>query len=435
MDKQFKIVVAGTGYVGLVTAVCMAEFGHQVVCVDKMEDKVKTLQSGKSPIYEPGLEELMQKNAHRLTYTTDYQSAYRDADVIFIAVGTPEQEDGSANLNFVHSVSKEIAESLENDCVVVVKSTVPIGTNDDVEKYIQQHLKRNIKVMVASNPEFLSQGSAVKDTLYAKRIVIGTEDQTAQDILVEVYKPFNQPFVLTNRRSAEMIKYAANDFLALKISFINEMANFCELIGANIEDVTYGMSFDPRIGDKFLNPGIGFGGSCFPKDTKALYHLASKEYGYELQTIKATIDVNNRQKTKLFFDAKKRLGDFNSLNVGILGLTFKPNTDDIREAPSIENVKMLLKNGASVSVYDPIGMDNFKRYFPTEVQYCNSIEETLMNKDIVFIMTEWDEFRNMDVKLFEQHMKTPLVYDGRNCFSPRKMQENDIEYYSIGRTK
>ena len=433
MDKQFKIVVAGTGYVGLVTAVCMAEFGHQVVCVDKMEDKVKTLQSGKSPIYEPGLEELMQKNAHRLTYTTDYQSAYRDADVIFIAVGTPEQEDGSANLNFVHSVSKEIAESLENDCVVVVKSTVPIGTNDDVEKYIQQHLKRSIKVMVASNPEFLSQGSAVKDTLYAKRIVIGTEDQMAQDILVEVYKPFNQPLVLTNRRSAEMIKYAANDFLALKISFINEMANFCELIGANIEDVTYGMSFDPRIGDKFLNPGIGFGGSCFPKDTKALYHLASKEYGYELQTVKATIDVNNRQKTKLFFDAKKRLGDFNGLNVGILGLTFKPNTDDIREAPSVENVKMLLKNGASVSVYDPIGMENFKRYFPTEVHYCNSIEETLKNKDIVFVMTEWDEFKKMDVKLFKQHMKTPLVYDGRNCYFPNEMLSASIEYYSVGR--
>lgn len=433
MDKQFKIVVAGTGYVGLVTAVCMAEVGHQVVCVDKMADKVETLQSGKSPIYEPGLEELMQKNAHRLTYTTDHVTAYRDADVIFIAVGTPEQEDGSANLNFVHSVSKEIAESLEQDCVVVVKSTVPIGTNDDVEKFIHQNLKRNIKVTIASNPEFLSQGSAVKDTLFGKRIVIGTEDKSTEEILVKVYTPFNQPFVLTNRRSAEMIKYAANDFLALKISFINEMANFCELIGANIEDVTHGMSFDPRIGDKFLNPGIGFGGSCFPKDTKALYHLASKEYGYELQTVKATIDVNNRQKTKLFFDAKKRLDDFNGLNVGVLGLTFKPNTDDIREAASIENVKMLLKNGANVSVYDPIGMENFKHYFPNEVTYCNSVEETLKDKDIVFIMTEWDEFKNMNVQLFKKLMKTPLVYDGRNCFSPKVMSENGIEYYSIGR--
>lgn len=433
MNKSYKIVVAGTGYVGLVTAVCMAEVGHDVVCVDKMEEKISILKSGKSPIFEPGLEELMHKNAKRLTYTSDYKTAYHDADVIFIAVGTPEQEDGSANLNFVHSVSKEIAESLENDCVVVVKSTVPIGTNDDVEKFIHQNLKNNIRVTIASNPEFLSQGSAVKDTLFGKRIVIGTEDKNTEDILVKVYTPFNQPFVLTNRRSAEMIKYAANDFLALKISYINEIANFCELIGANIEDVTYGMSFDPRIGDKFLNPGIGFGGSCFPKDTKALYHLASKEYGYELQTIKATIDVNTRQKTKLFFDAKKRLGDFNGLNVGVLGLTFKPNTDDIREAASIENVKMLLKNGANVSVFDPIGMDNFKRYYPNEVTYSDSIENTLKDKDIVFIMTEWDDFKNMNINLFKDLMKTPLVYDGRNCFSPMKMKESDIEYYSVGR--
>lgn len=433
MGNHLKIVVAGTGYVGLVTAVCMAEVGHHVVCVDKIQTKVDLLKSNKSPIYEPDLEDLMVKNQARLSYTIDHVSAYKDADVIFIAVGTPEQEDGSADLTFVHAVSKEIAETIEKDCVVVVKSTVPIGTNDEVEKFLNQNLKNNVRITVASNPEFLSQGSAVKDTLGAKRIVIGTEDKTTEAKLVEVYTPFNQPFVLTNRRSAEMIKYAANDFLALKISYINEIANFCELIGANIEDVTYGMSFDPRIGDKFLNPGIGFGGSCFPKDTKALYALASKEYGYELQTVKATIDVNTKQKTKLFFEAKKRFDSFNGLQVAILGLTFKPKTDDIRESAAIENVKMLLKNGAQVTVYDPVGAANFKRLFPTEVIYASSIDEAILNKDCTFIITEWDEIKKYDLNQYKTLMKKPVVYDGRNCYSLDNVKKADIEYTSIGR--
>lgn len=411
----------------------MAEVGHQVVCLDKIQAKIDSLKSGKSPIYEPDLEILMHKNQSRLTYITDPVSAYRDADVIFIAVGTPEQEDGSADLTYVHSVSKEIAEIVENDCVVVVKSTVPIGTNDEVEKFLKQNLKHDVKITVASNPEFLSQGSAVKDTLHAKRIVIGTEDQDTEKILVSVYSPFNIPFVLTNRRSAEMIKYASNDFLALKISYINEIANFCELIGANIEDVTYGMSFDPRIGDKFLSPGIGFGGSCFPKDTKALYALASKEYGYELQTVKAAIDVNTKQKTKLFFEAKKRFDSFNGLNVAILGLTFKPKTDDVRESAAIENVKMLLKNGAKVSVFDPVGEQNFKRIFPTEVTYAPTIEQAIENKDIAFIITEWEEIKNFDLRLFNKHMKTPVIYDGRNCFKLEDAKNAGLEYYSIGR--
>lgn len=433
MENKLKIVVAGTGYVGLVTAVCLSEVGHQVTCVDQDQTKIALMSSGISPIYEPGLEDLMIKNKGRLLFTSDYANAYRDADVIFIAVGTPEQEDGSANLTYVRNVSHQIAQSLTKDCVIVVKSTVPIGTNDEVEDFINENLNPGIRIHVASNPEFLSQGSAVKDTLFAKRIVIGTEDETSRSVLEAVYRPFNQPFVFTNRRSAEMIKYASNDFLALKISYINEIANFCEMIGANIEDVTYGMSFDPRIGDKFLSPGIGFGGSCFPKDTKALYHLASKEYGYELLTIKAAIDVNNRQKTKMFFEAKKRLGSFSGLNIAILGLTFKPKTDDIREAASIENVRMLLKNGARVTVYDPVGEKNFRKLFSDEVIYASTIEEAIRDKDAALIMTEWDEIRDFKLNTYKELMKNALIFDGRNCYKPNEAKEAGLEYYSIGR--
>ncbi len=426
-----NIVVAGTGYVGLVTAVCLSEVGHSVTCVDSNEDKVKTLKQNICPIYEPQLEDLMIKNKDRLNYTTDYQSAYKNADVIFVAVGTPEQEDGSANLSYVHAVARQIAVTVENDCVVVVKSTVPIGTNDDIEQVLINNLKNNVKVTVASNPEFLAQGSAVKDTLHAKRIVIGTEDSETEKIMVEVYTPFNIPFVLTNRRSAEMIKYAANDFLALKISYINEIANFCEMIGANIDDVVKGMSYDPRIGDKFLQAGIGYGGSCFPKDTKALYHLASKEYGYELSTVKAAIDVNTRQKTKLFFEAKKHFTSFVGIEVAVLGLTFKPNTDDLRESPSLENVKMLLKSGAKVTVYDPVGMDNFKKVFP-DITYVNTPQEALNGKDCAFVLTEWDEIKKLTPNDFKS-LKNPIVFDGRNCYDPKVMSNADILYISIGR--
>ena len=272
-----KIAVAGTGYVGLVSAVCLAEVGHKITCVDVDEEKIKMMKKGKSPIYEKDLEELMQKNKNNIIYTTDFQKAYKNAEVIFIGVGTPEQEDGTANLTYVRIVAKQIAECLENDCVVVVKSTVPIGTNDEVEEYIKNNLRNKVNVYVVSNPEFLAQGTAVRDTLYASRIVIGTEQEEAKKIMEKVYLPFNLPMLFTNRRSAEMIKYASNDFLALKISYVNDIANLCELVGANIEDVTKGMSYDSRIGDKFLKSGIGYGGSCFPKDTKALYYLAKKQ--------------------------------------------------------------------------------------------------------------------------------------------------------------
>ena len=292
-----KIAIAGTGYVGLVTGVCLAEKGHKVTCVDVSQEKIDLMKSGKSPIYEKDLEELMNKNKERLNYTTDALTAYKNADVIFIGVGTPEKKDGSANLKYVYEVGKEIAQSIEKDCIVVLKSTVPIGTNKKLEKFINSNVKNNVKVELVSNPEFLAQGTAVHDTLYAQRIVIGVKSKKAEEIMRKVYDAFEIEYVITDRESAEMIKYASNDFLALKVSYINEIANLCEIVGANITDVAKGMGLDSRIGNKFLNAGIGYGGSCFPKDTKALNWLGNY-YDYELKTVKAAIEVNENQKIK-----------------------------------------------------------------------------------------------------------------------------------------
>lgn len=432
--KQYKIAVAGTGYVGLVAGVCFAERGHQVICVDVDENKVETMKKGISPIYEQDLEELMRKNYKegRLDYTTDYKKAYKDADAIFIGVGTPEQPDGSANLTYVATVSRQIAESIEKDCLVVVKSTVPIGTNDKVEQFIKDSLVNNVKVEVASNPEFLAQGTAVRDTLKAKRIVIGTESKEAEKKLMEIYEPFNLPIVSVNRRSAEMIKYASNDFLALKISYINDIANLCELVGANIEDVANGMSYDDRIGSNFLKAGIGYGGSCFPKDTKALKYLA-KQNGYRLKTVEAAVDVNSEQKTKLYEKASDRLITFNGLKVAVLGLAFKPGTDDLREAPSLDNVELLLKQGADIYAYDPVAEENFRKRYPTQLKYVKTPEEALKNANVCFIYTEWKEIKNIEPRKYKELMKTPLVYDGRNIYDLNDMKDNGIEYYSIGR--
>lgn len=427
-----RIAVAGTGYVGLVTGTALAEVGHTVTCVDIDESKVNLMKSGSSPIYEEGLEDLIKKNIkeNRIFFTTNYQNAYIDAEVIFIGVGTPERSDGSANLDYVFKVAKQIAESITKDCVIVVKSTVPIGTNDKIEKYLRENLVHNVKINVASNPEFLAQGTAVKDTFKASRIVIGVENKKVEKVLREVYQPFNQPLVVTNRRSAEMIKYASNDFLALKISFMNDIANLCEKVGANIEDVARGMSYDDRIGNKFLKAGIGYGGSCFPKDTKALHWLATQN-NYELKTIKAAIEVNENQKYRLLKKAQEKFTSLEGLTIAILGLTFKPGTDDLREAPSIPNVKSLLELGCNINVYDPVGMNNFKRIFPNEVKYCKSSIEALKDADLCFIFTEWQEIKDLTQKDFKTSMKHPVVYDGRNCFELDDMKE--IEYYSIGR--
>ena len=360
VDFMYKVAVAGTGYVGLVAGVCFAEKGQNVVCVDVDETKVEKMKKGISPIYEQDLEPMMQKNYKegRLDFTTDYKKAYKDADFIFIGVGTPERADGSANLDYVYEVAKQIAETIEKDCIIVVKSTVPIGTNDDVEKYIRDNLVHDVEISVASNPEFLAQGTAVRDTIYASRIVIGTENKQTEAKMLKLYENFDVPKLTMNRRSAEMVKYASNDFLALKISYVNDIANLCEEVDANIEDVTRGMSYDSRIGDKFLKAGCGYGGSCFPKDTKALQYLAQKG-GYELKTVKAAIEVNREQQLILLKKARKSIKSFKGLNVAVLGLTFKPGTDDLRAAPSLTNVPILLEEGAKIKAYDPIGVENY----------------------------------------------------------------------------
>lgn len=429
---MYKVAVAGTGYVGLVAGVCFAEKGQNVICVDIDENKVNIMKSGVSPIYEQDLEELMQKNykAGRLDYTTDYKKAYKDADFIFIGVGTPERKDGSANLDYVFNVAKQIAESVEKDCIIVLKSTVPIGTNDEIEKYIKENLTHNVKIEVASNPEFLAQGTAVRDTLHASRIVIGTESKFAEEKMLDLYKNFELPIVSTNRRSAEMIKYASNDFLALKISYMNDIANLCEVVGANVEDVAKGMSYDKRIGDKFLRAGCGYGGSCFPKDTKALHYLA-QQGGYELKTVKAAIEVNKNQKLILLKKARKIFKSFKNVNIAVLGLTFKPGTDDLREAPSLDNIAILLEEGANIKAYDPVGEENYKKIYPTEIEYVKTPEIALKNADVCFIFTEWNEIKNVKPDEYKKLMKRPLIFDGRNIYELEEMK--DLEYYSIGR--
>ena len=427
-----KIAVAGTGYVGLVTGVCLAEHGHVVTCVDVDENKVKMMESGKSPIYEPGLEELMVKNMDHLYFTTDYQKAYVDADVIIIAVGTPEKKDGSANLAFVFGVAGQIAESISKECVVIVKSTVPIGTNDEVEKILNEN-SRGLKVHVASNPEFLAQGTAVPDTMHASRIVLGVNDSFAKEKLMEMYQNFDAPIMTCNRRSAEMIKYASNDFLALKISYMNEIANLCEAIGANVEEVAKGMGFDERIGKRFLHAGIGYGGSCFPKDTKALHHLSAQN-GCEMKTVKAAIEVNEGQKYKLSKKARKYYDDYNGLKIAVLGLTFKPGTDDLREAPSLVNVPVFLEDGATVRAWDPVGAENFRKRIPDErIEYCETVEDALLDADICFIFTEWKEVKELELSQYAKLMKTPIVMDGRNCYRLEDVRKAKMLYESIGR--
>lgn len=437
-----KITVSGVGYVGLVTSVALSHIGHTVTCVDVDAKKIKMLKNGCSPIYEPHLEELMKENKERIDYTTNYRKAYASSDMIIIGVGTPEKHDGSANLDYVYTVCEQIAESLKNNCIIVLKSTVPIGTNDKIERKLNNEVKKGIKVHVVSNPEFLSQGTAVHDTLYASRIVVGTDDNYVADIMFKLYEPltkdpYNVPYLRVSRRSAEMIKYASNDFLALKISYINEIANLCKLLGANIEDVATGMGLDPRIGNSFLKAGIGYGGSCFPKDTKALHWLSTVN-GIELKTIKACMEVNETQKLVLFNQLKKDLVDLDGKTIAVLGLTFKPNTDDLRDAPSIINIKKLLCSGANVKAYDPVGINNFKSNLKKfdinndrNLQFYESIDDTIKDADAVMIMTEWSSIVNYDISKYKKLMKVPRIYDGRNCYNLEDMK--DVLYFSIGR--
>lgn len=431
-----KIAIVGTGYVGLVTGVALSDVGHDVTCVDIDETKVAKMNQGLSPIYEPGLAELMTKNIERgnLHFTTDHSIAFRDADAIYIAVGTPERADGSANLDFVQQVARDIAAHVtDKGAVVVTKSTVPVGTNKLVKHWISEALDRDVQIEVVSNPEFLREGSAVHDTYNGDRIVIGSESEEAANLIEEINKPFGVPVFRTDIESAEMIKYASNAFLAAKISFINEIGTICGKLGANIEDVAKGMGMDKRIGDKFLNAGIGYGGSCFPKDTKALVQIAGG-VNHTFDLLESVINVNNKQQ-QIPVDIAQMVvrGGLEGKKVAMLGLAFKPNTDDMRESASIVLAQKLTDLGANISAFDPIAIDNAKRLLPETVHYAASTEEALKDADVAIIVTEWDEFKDLPLTVFEQQMKQPIVIDGRNCYPLKFVETANIDYYSIGR--
>ncbi|PEL10494.1 UDP-glucose/GDP-mannose dehydrogenase family protein [Bacillus sp. AFS017336] len=430
-----KISILGTGYVGLTTGVCLAEIGHTVTCIDINELKINNLSAGISPIYEPGIEVLITRNIKlgKLFFTTSYEKGLDDAQVIVVAVGTPQGEDGAADLTYLEGAAIDIAKNVKKDVIVAIKSTVPVGTNEIVKEIIQQNCSEDIVVDVVSNPEFLRQGSAIKDTMEADRIIIGSSNQESARIVEEMYKPLNVPILITSIRSAEMIKYASNAFLASKISYINEIANLCEALGANVEDVAKGMGKDKRIGEAFLYAGIGYGGSCFPKDVKALLHTAQLN-GVEFGFLNEIISINKFQHELLVKKAIKRFGELEGKKIACLGLSFKPDTDDMREAPSIKIVNSLRKLGAEVIAYDPVAIENAKKILGSNITYASSINECVTDADAIFIVTEWREFRELDLPSVLSKMKNPIIFDGRNCIMEDRIRDCEkIEYYPVGK--
>jgi len=432
-----KITVIGTGYVGLVSGAGISDFGHHVICADIIESKIKLLKNGEIPIYEPGLYELVDRNvnAGRLSFTTQVDEAIQQADVIFIAVGTPQSDNGEANISAIESVARSIGKNLNNYKVICTKSTVPIGTGDIICELIRENMVDGGEFDYVSNPEFLREGSAVKDFLWPDRVVIGASNIKAFNIMKEVYRPLyvnEKPILHTNVATAEMIKYAANAFLALKISYINEVANLCEAVGADVHLVAKGMGQDGRISPKFLHPGPGFGGSCFPKDTQAFASL-SREKGVPMNTIDAAITTNNIQKTRMVEKLNNLIGgDFSGKTIGVLGLAFKPSTDDVRESSSIEMIQSILDGGGKVKAYDPIANKSMQNIFP-DLNYLHSWEETCDGVDAMVIMTDWNEFRGMNLKKLKKVMKTPLVLDTRNILSMDKLSEYGFQFDNVGR--
>jgi len=433
-----NICVIGTGYVGLVTGTCFADFGVHVTCVDKDVDKIDTLNAGRLPIYEPGLQEIVDKNvrAGRLVFSTDLEAAIKNSLVVFIAVGTPPRDDGSADLKYIVEVAETIAENLDGYKVVVTKSTVPVGTGQVIEDIIREHQDGEHSFDVVSNPEFLREGSAVEDFMRPNRVVIGARHSQAIAIMKDLYSPLyilETPVVITNVESAELIKYASNAFLATKISFINEMANISERCGADINMVAKGMGLDKRIGSKFLHPGPGFGGSCFPKDTLAITNIA-KQHGYTCKIVEAVVEVNNAQRELVVKKIKSVVGDLPGKTIGVLGITFKPNTDDIRDSPAVYVIGRLTEEGATVRCYDPAGMDNARDELDNEmVIYCKDSYDTAEGCDALVIMTEWNQFRKLDIHKLKKILKTPLIIDMRNIYDPNGMRTLGMRYISVGR--
>ncbi len=431
-----RLAMIGSGYVGLVSGACFADFGHTVVCVDKDESRIAALEKGKSPIYEPGLDDLLARNNRegRLSYTRDLAAAVKEADAVFIAVGTPSRRgDGQADLSYVYAAAEEIAKALDGFTVVVTKSTVPVGTGDEVERIIRA-ARPDAEFAVASNPEFLREGAAITDFKRPDRIVIGVEDEHAREVLAEVYRPLflnAAPIFFTGRRTAELTKYAANAFLATKITFINEMADLCEAVGADVQDVAKGIGLDNRIGAKFLHAGPGYGGSCFPKDTRALVETA-RQYEARTRIVEAVVNVNEERKTAMAGKVLRACGgSLDGKTIALLGLTFKPNTDDMREAPSLAIIAALQEHGAKVRAFDPIGMEQARKLV-SSVEFANDPYECAAGADALVIVTEWDAFRALDLKRLGETLKSRVLVDLRNIYRPEEVRRLGFEYAGVG---
>jgi UDPglucose 6-dehydrogenase len=431
-----KISVIGTGYVGLVTGTCLAETGNDVLCIDIDENKVKTMQNGEVPIYEPHLDVLFERNikANRLKFSTSLNEGLEHGEIIFLALPTPEDEDGSADLSYVLGVAEQIGKNIKDYKVIVDKSTVPVGTADRVTETIAKYT--DVEFDVVSNPEFLREGFAVDDFLKPERIVVGTDSERAAALMQKLYKPFvrsGNPIIMMDEKSAELTKYAANSFLATKITFMNEIANFCEMVGADVDKVRVGMGTDSRIGKRFLFPGIGYGGSCFPKDVKAL-HKSGKDAGFDFEILKSVININDNQKTVLIPRIESYYnGDVSGKTFAMWGLAFKPETDDIREAPSLYMIQKLLDKGANIKAFDPEAMDNVKRKFGNQVHFASNMYDALENADALIISTEWSIFRTPNLEKVKSLLNSPTIFDGRNLYDVNDMQNEGFYYSSIGR--
>jgi len=431
------IGIIGTGYVGLVTGACFAEFGLFVTCVDRDAKKIRSLKKGNLPFYEPGLNELVKRNVEqgRLAFTTRIQEAVESSLVLFISVGTPRRGDGSADLRYVEKVAGEIAQIIDGYKVIVMKSTVPVGTGEKIKRIISKNLKEKTGFDIVSNPEFLREGSAIEDFMRPNRVVIGASSQQAIAIMRDLYKPLyliETPFVVTNIETAELIKYASNSFLATKISFINEMAGLCEKIGADVHILAKGMGLDKRIGSKFLHPGPGYGGSCLPKDTHALLKLA-EQHDIELGIVKAATKANERQREFILKKIKDAMGALKGKTIAMLGLSFKPNTDDIREAPSLLLIKKLMSEKAYIRAYDPVSMKETQKVIPG-IKYCRDSYDAVKGAHALIIMTEWNQFRNLDLERIRKLLKEPYFFDLRNVYDPGKLREKGFKYFCVGRT-
>ncbi|QYK60859.1 UDP-glucose/GDP-mannose dehydrogenase family protein [Paenibacillus sp. S25] len=430
-----KLAVIGTGYVGLVSGVCFAQKGNEVICVDLEQHKIDMLNRAESPIYEPGIEELIALNleAGRLEFTSDLADAVRRSDIVILAVGTPSLANGEANLSYIEQAAADVGKAMNGYKIIMTKSTVPVGTNEKIKHVLARHTSLSFDIVSA--PEFLREGSAINDTLHPDRIIIGLDNTGLRETMVTLHQVFTDKIYVTDIRSAEMIKYASNAFLATKISFINEIANICEKVGADVTCVADGMGMDKRIGSSFLQAGIGYGGSCFPKDTNALIQIAGN-VDYEFKLLKSVVEVNTDQRFMIVSKLRESLGQLNGVSIGIWGLAFKPNTDDIREAPALEIVETLIQSGAIVKLYDPIAMDKFKeRVDHPNIVWCSSPQQAAEGSDAVCLLTDWEEFKKVDLVQLASILHKPVLIDGRNVFAEEQIQGSGLEYHSVGRPR